>query len=209
MSLGSAACPRLSKPDAKGVFVLHLGSDENRITLKTMQKLHEHLDRIVLKRLLSLPVPLIACINGHAFGGGAMVALCCDYRVMNSARGFLCLNEIHIGLPLTPGMCAVVSAKIVRSSWTWTLLAGKRWSADDAATIRVVDEAVRGEAEAVNAALQLAAAQAALGENRSVYGAIKRQLYERELRALDAGLGAAAALVSSLRSGAASGVSRL
>ena len=32
--------------------------------------------------LLSLPVPIIAAINGPAIGAGACVATACDYRVM-------------------------------------------------------------------------------------------------------------------------------
>lgn len=78
----------------------------------------------VLFRTLSIGVPTIAAINGHAVCGsnlliflyfsysfseclqiaaGAMIAFCCDYRIMNSDKGFICINEVELGFPLTPG----------------------------------------------------------------------------------------------------------
>ena len=40
---------------------------------------------------------MIFCV-GHAFAGGAILALSHDYMVMRSDRGFWCLNEVSIGL---------------------------------------------------------------------------------------------------------------
>lgn len=51
----------------------------------------------LFKRLLEYPTPLIAMVNGHAFAGGFMIAMCHDYRVMNPNKGFLCLNELEFG----------------------------------------------------------------------------------------------------------------
>jgi enoyl-CoA hydratase/carnithine racemase len=34
------------------------------------------------KRFLVLPCPTVAAMNGHAFAGGAFMALSCDYRIM-------------------------------------------------------------------------------------------------------------------------------
>eukprot|EP00820_Chromera_velia_P014263 Cvel_24535.t1-p1 / transcript=Cvel_24535.t1 / gene=Cvel_24535 / organism=Chromera_velia_CCMP2878 / gene_product=Probable enoyl-CoA hydratase, putative / transcript_product=Probable enoyl-CoA hydratase, putative / location=Cvel_scaffold2663:21894-24274(+) / protein_length=130 / sequence_SO=supercontig / SO=protein_coding / is_pseudo=false len=47
----------------------------------------------LLGRLLGFPIPTVAAINGHAFAGGAMMALACDFRVMNKEKGFICVNE--------------------------------------------------------------------------------------------------------------------
>lgn len=80
----------------------------------------------LLHRVMFLPIPSIAAINGHAFAGGFMLALCHDYRVMREDRGYLCLNEIDLGMNLTHGMNALVRAKIDPYHLRAVLLTGKR-----------------------------------------------------------------------------------
>lgn len=42
-----------------------------------------------------------------------MFAFAHDFRIMRSDRGYLCLPEIDLGMPLTPGMTAVIQYHIV------------------------------------------------------------------------------------------------
>lgn len=78
-------------------------------------------------RLLTFPVPTVACLQGHCFAGGVFVALCCDYRVMNGERGFICLNELqdqelfagaqgvrHMRFPFTDNMVQIVGSRCSR-----------------------------------------------------------------------------------------------
>ena len=51
----------------------------------------------VLEQMESSPKPIIAAINGTAFGGGLEVALCCDYRIASSAAP-VGLPEVKLGL---------------------------------------------------------------------------------------------------------------
>lgn len=46
-------------------------------------------------KLLSFPIPTVASIGGHAFAAGFALGLVHDYRVMNGARGYLCMNEVR------------------------------------------------------------------------------------------------------------------
>lgn len=48
-------------------------------------------------RLVSLPVPIIAAINGMAYGGGAEIASRCDLRVMDP-DAVICFSEVRLGL---------------------------------------------------------------------------------------------------------------
>ena len=48
-------------------------------------------------RLVCLPVPVIAAINGLAYGGGAEIAVRCDLRVMDP-KAVICFSEVTLGL---------------------------------------------------------------------------------------------------------------
>ncbi|EUA19295.1 enoyl-CoA hydratase/isomerase family protein [Mycobacterium xenopi 3993] len=66
----------------------------------------------LLARVLTLPTPTAAALPGHAFGAGAMLALAHDFRVMRADRGFFCFPEVDIRIPFTPGMAALIQAKL-------------------------------------------------------------------------------------------------
>ena len=51
--------------------------------------------------LVDLPLPVIAVVNGHAYGGGLELALCCDF-IYASTRARFALPEVTLGI--MPGM---------------------------------------------------------------------------------------------------------
>ena len=48
-------------------------------------------------KLASLPMPVVALVNGAAFGGAVGLVACCDYAIASTAAKF-CLSEVRIGL---------------------------------------------------------------------------------------------------------------
>lgn len=44
------------------------------------------------------PIPVIAAITGHAPAGGAVLSVCCDYRVMAEGAIRIGVNEVEVGL---------------------------------------------------------------------------------------------------------------
>ncbi|XP_077992902.1 uncharacterized protein LOC144446930 [Glandiceps talaboti] len=78
---------------------------------ETMEKFHRF-RRTLYSRILTFPVPTIAAINGHCYAAGGIFALCHDYRVMRTKRGWFCLPEVHINRPFKYPMAAILRHKI-------------------------------------------------------------------------------------------------
>ena len=137
----------------------------------------------IFARVLASPLATVAALNGHAFAGGAMLALACDFRVMRTDRGFFCIPEIDLGLPLTPGMAALIAARLPKHAAHEAIVTGKRYGGVEALARGIVDHAVP-EVDLLSKATALAAPLA--GKNRAVMQAHKRLLYADALRHLEA-----------------------
>jgi enoyl-CoA hydratase/carnithine racemase len=107
-------------------------------------------------RLLLFPAVVIAAINGHAFAAGAMLASAHDFRVMRDDRGYWCLPEADLGLPLSPAMHAVITGTLPRVTAAEAILTGKRYTADEALAAGFVHRTA-AEADVVPAAVEWAA----------------------------------------------------
>jgi len=137
----------------------------------------------ILARVLASPLVCVAALNGHAFAGGAMLALACDFRVMRTDRGFFCIPEIDLGLPLAPGMAALIQARLPKLAAHEAIVTGKRYGGVEALARGIVDYAVP-EVDLLSKSTALAAPLAA--KNRAVMQAHKRLIYAEALRLLEA-----------------------
>ncbi len=119
------------------------------------ERVREYLDRVddLFARVLSLPCPTAAAVNGHAFGAGAMLSLAHDHRVMRSERGFWCLPEVALNMPFPAGMQSLVTARLPRVTAHEAMVTAHRFPADEALAKGIV-EAVVSEAEVVTAAVE-------------------------------------------------------
>lgn len=79
------------------------------------------------RRLLTYPMPTIALLNGHSFAGALMLAMMHDYRIMNPHRGYLCLNELELGVPLRPPMSSVFRQKVSPQTYRKLVLEAARF----------------------------------------------------------------------------------
>ncbi len=77
-------------------------------------------------RVLNFPMPVIAAINGHAFGDGTILACACDYRFMRADRGFFCFPEVDINIPFVPAMLEIVKKAIPYYKAEELIFSGKR-----------------------------------------------------------------------------------
>lgn len=130
----------------------------------------------LMGRLITLPVPTIAAVNGHGFGAGFMLALTHDLRLMRSDRGFLCANELAIGLTIPEPEVALFRHKMSAAAFNKTVLLAHRWTAAEAVDAGFVESAVDLDA-LTEAAVERAAGLAPLASDRSRYGWQKEVVY--------------------------------
>ncbi|WP_018657278.1 enoyl-CoA hydratase-related protein [Actinomadura flavalba] len=136
---------------------------------------------LVYARLLELSAPTVAAVNGHAFAGGGMLALCHDFAVMREDRGYFCLPEVDLGMSFTPGMNALIHGRLAPAVAHEAMLTGRRYTAQQALDAAIVHRTAP-EAEVLPAAIELAASLA--GKDGRVVGKIRGDLYRPVLEAL-------------------------
>ena len=119
------------------------------------RKFGQNLMRL-MQRLLIGPLPSVAALNGHAFAAGAFLALACDFRVMREDRGWFCIPEIDVGVPIGDQMMSILRAKVPATVATEATLTGKRYVAEHAIAAGFADGSAP-EAELLGEALKRAA----------------------------------------------------
>ncbi|MEM6391005.1 MAG: enoyl-CoA hydratase/isomerase family protein [Pseudomonadota bacterium] len=128
----------------------------------------------VFSRLLLAPVPVIAAINGHAFGNGAMLACACDFRFMRADRGYFCFPEVDVSIPFLPGMIAFVKKAVPYHRFNEMKLSGRRVGAPELEADHVITKACPDAEATLEAALDYAAG---FTKARGIFGEHKRRLH--------------------------------
>jgi enoyl-CoA hydratase/carnithine racemase len=128
----------------------------------------------LLARVLALPLITVAALQGHVFAAGAMLSLAHDLRVMRADRGFWCLPEADLAIPFTPGMSALIRARLAPQAAHEAMVTARRYGGEDARAAGVVDHAVPEDAVRATA-LRLAAAQT--GKAGANLATIKTRMY--------------------------------
>ncbi|MAT61516.1 MAG: 3-hydroxyacyl-CoA dehydrogenase [Micrococcales bacterium] len=107
-----------------------------------------------LRRIETLGVPVVACINGSALGGGLEIALACHRRVALDAKGSqIGLPEVTLGLlPGGGGVVRTVRMFGLQKALMEVLLQGQRRKPGKAHEVGLVDEVVDSVDEMFNAA---------------------------------------------------------
>jgi methylglutaconyl-CoA hydratase len=94
----------------------------------------------VLKTIWEGPKPVLARVNGHAFGGGVGLVAACDLTVAADSAEFA-FSEVRVGV--IPAMISVVCIpKLGIRNAMWLFLTGERISAARAVEVGLVHRAV-------------------------------------------------------------------
>ena len=78
------------------------GLDVGEVFAYDKETMRWFFDRFValLDGLRALPKAVVAAVSGHAYAGGALIALASDFRVMSDGDFGFALNEVDLGLVL-------------------------------------------------------------------------------------------------------------
>jgi enoyl-CoA hydratase/carnithine racemase len=155
---------------SNGLDLDHLAADPNAF-MPYLHRVHA-----LFARLLSMPCVTVAACNGHTFAAGAMLAICHDYRVMREDRGYWCLPEVDLGMPFTPGMNALIPARIPQLVAHEAMVTGRRYTAADALAAGIV-QATATEDQVVASSVAWAAEKTS--KAGPGIGAIRAHLHEQ------------------------------
>ena len=98
----------------------------------------------VMKTIWDAPKPVIARINGPAFGGGIGLAAACDRTIAADTATFS-FSEVRVGV--IPAMISVVVIpKLGIQNTMWLFLTGERFSAQRAVELGLIHRAVPADA---------------------------------------------------------------
>ncbi|MGV8079458.1 MAG: enoyl-CoA hydratase/isomerase family protein [Syntrophales bacterium] len=136
----------------------------------------------MFKRILLYPMPVIAAINGHAFGDGSIMACCCDFRFMKSGRGFFCFPEVDISIPFLPGMQAIITKAFPYYKLQEAAFSGKRYGAEELAAHHVIEKACADEEALLKEAVAFARTYQ---KKRPIFGEMKKRFHRHIISIID------------------------
>ncbi|MEZ4595188.1 MAG: enoyl-CoA hydratase/isomerase family protein [Chloroflexota bacterium] len=115
----------------------------------------ERLNRVMtsaLTQLTRLPIPVIAAVNGDAFGGGCEILTACDLRIATNEARF-CFAQVRNALCTGWGGTGRLVALLGRARALDLLLTSRIFSAQEAEQMGLVQQVVEGGEVALETAV--------------------------------------------------------
>jgi enoyl-CoA hydratase/carnithine racemase len=165
-----------------GIDVEWLGKKMGEKDFNSIKEFMYKMNR-VFQEIMLVPVPVIAAINGHAFGNGAIISCACDFRFMKADRGFFCFPEVNIGIPFLPGMIEFVKKAIPYYKFNEMKLSGRRVGAAELAEHHIIEKASADREELLKDALAFAKT---FTKKRGIFGEMKKRLHKNIIAVMDA-----------------------
>jgi len=125
---------------SNGIDLDWLGPAVKKEGPKLLDKFHTEMYSF-MKRLLTFPMITIAAITGHAFAGGAFMSFAHDFRFMRSDRGWICLPEIDLGMPLGHVFLAITKRAVPQYVFEEMQYTGIRLTADECVKHHILKKA--------------------------------------------------------------------
>ncbi|KAF4650333.1 hypothetical protein FOZ61_000419 [Perkinsus olseni] len=90
--------------------------------------------------IITLPIPTIAVMYGHATAAGLLLAMCCDYRIVQrNNKSLYFVPAVSLGLHYTPGMIELIKSKVPCNTARDMLCYSTRYNAQQALQAGILD----------------------------------------------------------------------
>ena len=132
-------------------------------------------------RLLTYPLVTIAMLNGHVFGGAAVLSCCFDFRFMRSDRGFFCIPAVDRDFPILPGTGALLGGVLPAYQARELILTGRRFTGHQSAEHHIVAGTYHND----ELAEKVMGFAAGLNKGRSIVGSMKGVLNRRVVELME------------------------
>jgi enoyl-CoA hydratase/carnithine racemase len=126
-----------------------------------------------LLRAATLNFPTIACITGHAYAMGAILASSMDFRMMRTDKSRFCFPEATYGMPLDEPLIALINNLSSPAAVNEMVLSGKALTGEECLEKSIVN-AICPESELFEKTMTFARDMAS--KERSNYALIKGNL---------------------------------
>jgi enoyl-CoA hydratase/carnithine racemase len=120
------------------------GFDVQEVFAYAPDKLQRYISRFIrlFDTLRHLPKPAVVGINGHCYGGGSVLALACDERIMAEGDFQFALTDVTLGVVLPSRMVQAMASVLPGPTARQMFLEGHAWRASDAHQHGIVEELV-------------------------------------------------------------------
>ena len=132
-------------------------------------------------RILGLDCHTTAAVNGHCFGAGALLSSAHDRITMRADRGYWCMPELDLALPVSDKMTQLLLARLPRTAIIRALNTAHRFTGPEALAAGIADEILPAD-ELLDATIAYSATIAV--KSREVIGTHKQMLHADTIRAL-------------------------
>ncbi|MEA1967367.1 MAG: enoyl-CoA hydratase/isomerase family protein [Thermodesulfobacteriota bacterium] len=166
---------------SQGIDVEWLGNKFNESDFDSIKSFMYGMNR-VFTRILLMPLPVIAAINGHAFGNGAMLACACDFRFMKEDRGYFCFPEVDLSIPFLPGMIAFVRKAVPEYKFNEMKLTGRRVTASELQEHHIIEKASADIEGLLNDVLGFAKT---FHKKRGIFGEHKKRMHKEIVKIIE------------------------
>lgn len=136
----------------------------------------------VFKKILTLPVPVIAAINGHVAGNGLVLACACDFRFMRADKGLARFPEVDLGIPFLPGMIKVTKKAMPFYKFVELKYTGKKITASELEAHHIIFKACADKDALIYEAMNFAMS---LNKKKSTLSEMKRRMNRGIIAVID------------------------